>query len=111
MRPVELQRTPCAVLLCCLIVQNCHGAFVPQLLDALDGLKRGVNATDADKARVEELVSALEKQNPNPRSLSSLEINGKWELLYTTSASVLGTNRPPFLRPFGPIYQFIGRER
>jgi len=33
---------------------------------------------------------------------------GKWELIYTTSGSILGTGRPPFLRPIGPIYQFIG---
>jgi hypothetical protein len=31
--------------------------------------------------------------------------SGKWELLYTTSASILGTGRPPLLRPSGPIYQ------
>eukprot|EP00887_Chlorella_sp_A99_P002132 scaffold21.g2132.t1 len=28
-----------------------------------------------------------------------------WELLYTTSDSILGTNKPAFLRPSGPIYQ------
>ena len=33
---------------------------------------------------------------------------GKWELLYTTSQSILGTSRPPFLRPIGPIFQYIG---
>ena len=33
---------------------------------------------------------------------------GKWELIYTTSGSILGTSRPPFLRPIGPIFQFIG---
>ncbi len=36
---------------------------------------------------------------------------GKWELIYTTSGSILGTSRPPFLRPIGPIYQFIGAHR
>ena len=40
-------------------------------------------------------------------------MNGEWELLYTTSASILGANKPWFLRPSGPIYQAIdvGRLR
>lgn len=37
-----------------------------------------------------------------------LPVLGKWELLYTTSDAILGSSKPPFLRPFGPIYQFIG---
>ncbi|CAN0526718.1 unnamed protein product, partial [Laminaria digitata] len=39
------------------------------------------------------------------RSLSSPLINGRWELLYTTSASILSKDKPPALRPCGPIYQ------
>lgn len=32
---------------------------------------------------------------------------GQWELLYTTSDSILGMSKPAFLRPSGPIYQVI----
>lgn len=41
------------------------------------------------------------------RSLASPFINGRWELLYTTSGSIIGKNKPRRLRPFGPIYQVL----
>lgn len=58
--------------------------------------------------QVEQLVKQLEAINPNKGTLSSPLINARWKLLYTTSASILGTSKPPFLRPQGPIYQTIG---
>eukprot|EP00200_Dunaliella_tertiolecta_P003776 CAMPEP_0202337594 /NCGR_PEP_ID=MMETSP1126-20121109/217_1 /ASSEMBLY_ACC=CAM_ASM_000457 /TAXON_ID=3047 /ORGANISM="Dunaliella tertiolecta, Strain CCMP1320" /LENGTH=226 /DNA_ID=CAMNT_0048927823 /DNA_START=61 /DNA_END=741 /DNA_ORIENTATION=+ len=78
-----------------------------ELLAIIKPLKRGVNASDEDKAEVEAACRALEKLNPNPKALSCELINGKWELLYTTSDSILGINKPPPLRPSGPIYQTI----
>ena len=57
--------------------------------------------------QVEQLASELERLNPNKNALSCPLINAKWRLLYTTSASILGTSKPPFLRPIGPIYQTI----
>jgi hypothetical protein len=72
-----------------------------ELLDAIAGLNRGVNATDADRAAVDAAACKLERLTPNPRSLASADINGRWELIYTTSVSILGSNRPPFLRPQG----------
>lgn len=39
------------------------------------------------------------------RSLASPLINGRWELLYTTSESILGKSKPANLQPSGPIYQ------
>jgi hypothetical protein len=71
-----------------------------ELLDAI-GLNRGVNATDADRAAVDAAARKLERLNPNRGSLASAAINGRWELIYTTSVSILGSNRPPFLRPQG----------
>ena len=59
-------------------------------------------------AQVERLAEAVEAVNPNRASLSSPLVNGKWRLLYTTSASILGTSRPPPLRPAGDIFQTIG---
>lgn len=79
-----------------------------ELLDLIGGLARGVNASDADKQQVDELARALERQNPNRKALASPLLSGKWELLYTTSGSILGTSRPAFLRPNGPIHQFLG---
>ncbi len=80
------------------------------LLSSLEGLARGVNATDEQKAEVERLASALEKLNPTPKPLESEYLSGRWRLLYTTSSSILAETRPPFLRPQGPIYQTIGRS-
>jgi len=31
----------------------------------------------------------------------------RWELQYTTSQSILGSSKPAFLRPSGPIYQLL----
>lgn len=59
-------------------------------------------------SKVDELARELERINPTKNVLASPLINAKWELLYTTSSSILGTSRPPFLRPQGKIYQTIG---
>jgi hypothetical protein len=79
-----------------------------QLLEAIKPLNRGAGASAEAQQDIEALVSVLEKQNPTKRPLASDLLNGKWELLYTTSSSILGTSRPPFLRPAGPIYQLLG---
>jgi hypothetical protein len=56
---------------------------------------------------VEKLASKLERANPTKAPLNSPLLNGKWELLYTTSDSILGASKPAFLRPSGPIYQTL----
>ena len=82
-----------------------------ELLAAIEGCERGLRATDDRKRDVDALASALEKLNPNTRALRCDLINGEWELLYTTSASILGANRPWPFRPIGPIYQTIDARR
>ncbi len=67
-----------------------------------------MTATEEDTANVERLATAVEGLNPTAKPLSSPLINGRWELIYTTSSSILGKNKLPFLRPVGPIYQLIG---
>lgn len=78
-----------------------------ELFEKIAPLSRGATATEADKAEVDDLASKLEGLNPTPRPLASSLINGSWELLYTTSASILGLSKPPFLRPSGKIFQVI----
>eukprot|EP00889_Picochlorum_renovo_P004668 jgi/Picre1/31698/NNA_007049.t1 len=62
-----------------------------ELLTSLQGLGRGLKASDEDKERI--------------------NLSAKWKLEYTTSDSILGTKRPPFLRPFGDIFQTIRAEK
>lgn len=79
-----------------------------QLIELISSLNRGVSADSVDQEQVEELVQGLEKINPTKSPLKSPLINGQWELIYTTSAGIVGTKKPPYLRPQGPIYQLIG---
>jgi hypothetical protein len=80
-----------------------------ELMENLKGLGRGADASDEDKERINKLASGLEKMNPTKQVLGPA-LSAKWKLLYTTSDSILGTSRPPFLRPFGDIYQTIDAE-
>lgn len=77
------------------------------LFSTIEGLNRGVNANEEQKEAVDKAARALEQLNPNKQSLSSDQVNGEWELIYTTSASILGTGKLPPFRPWGPIYQTI----
>ena len=83
------------------------------LLRAIAPLNRGASADAAARADVEKKFAALERANPTPNPLTASTgegaplLSGRWRLLYTTSDSILGTSRPPFLRPLGPIYQTI----
>ncbi|XP_066307513.1 probable plastid-lipid-associated protein 4, chloroplastic [Miscanthus floridulus] len=81
-----------------------------ELLDAIAPLDRGAEATPEDKERVEQIVQQLEAVNQVKEPLKSDLLNGKWELLYTTSTSILQPQRPKYLRPFGKIYQAINAD-
>eukprot|EP00475_Leptophrys_vorax_P033262 TRINITY_DN52050_c0_g1_i1.p1 TRINITY_DN52050_c0_g1~~TRINITY_DN52050_c0_g1_i1.p1 ORF type:complete len:264 (+),score=23.53 TRINITY_DN52050_c0_g1_i1:134-925(+) len=85
-------------------------AWKEELLEAIAPLQRGLTATDEDKEAIDELAARLEAINPTRRPLASPLINGKWKLVYTTSDTILGTNKPFFLRPQGPIFQAIDAE-
>ncbi|TVU45477.1 hypothetical protein EJB05_04966 [Eragrostis curvula] len=81
-----------------------------ELLAAIAPLERGAEATPEDKEGVEQIVRQLEAVNQVKEPLKSELLNGKWELLYTTSTSILQPQRPKFLRPFGKIYQAINAD-
>eukprot|EP00798_Chlamydomonas_sp_ICE-L_P002362 gene2362-8670_t len=80
------------------------------LLALIGPLKRGVTATEEDKAAVDKAASVLEKLNPNKKTLSSPLMNGSWELLYTTSATIIGKDKLPPFRPWGKIFQILDAE-
>ncbi|KAK9073936.1 hypothetical protein SSX86_006530 [Deinandra increscens subsp. villosa] len=69
-----------------------------ELLDAIDPLDRGAEASPDDQQAIEQIVRKLEAANPTKEPLKSPLLDGKWELLYTTSQSILQTKRPKFLR-------------
>lgn len=78
-----------------------------QLLDAIAPLDRGAAATPEDQQLVDQIACKLEAMNKVKEPLKSSLLNGKWELLYTTSKSILQTERPKIFRPNGKIYQAI----
>ncbi|XP_027160441.1 probable plastid-lipid-associated protein 4, chloroplastic isoform X1 [Coffea eugenioides] len=78
-----------------------------ELLEAIAALDRGAEATAEDQERVDQIARKLEAVNKVKEPLKSSLLNGKWELLYTTSKSVLQPQRPKLLRPNGKMYQAI----
>ncbi|MCO5552298.1 hypothetical protein L7F22_005810 [Adiantum nelumboides] len=81
-----------------------------ELLEAIAPLDRGADASPDDQARVDMIAQNLEKLSSVKDTVTSTLINGKWELLYTTSETILKKQRPKLLRPRGPIYQAINND-
>ncbi|KAK4757513.1 hypothetical protein SAY87_018814 [Trapa incisa] len=73
-------------------------ALKEELLDAIAPLDRGAEASPEDRERVDEIARKLEAASRTKAPLKSPFLNGKWELIYTTSESILQTKRPKFLR-------------
>ncbi|KAJ1435003.1 Plastid lipid-associated protein/fibrillin conserved domain [Sesbania bispinosa] len=69
-----------------------------ELLEAIAPLDRGADATPEDQQRVDQIARKLEAVNPRKEPLKSNLLDGKWELIYTTSQSILQTKRPKLLR-------------
>ncbi|MBA0726945.1 hypothetical protein Golax_002735 [Gossypium laxum] len=60
-----------------------------ELFDAIAPLDRGAEAAPEDQQRVDQIALELEALNEIKEPLKSNLLNGKWELLYTTSQSLL----------------------
>ena len=84
-------------------VEDMKGA----LLSKISTVERGAVATEEDKEEIDALARNVENTQKRRNALESKFINGKWELMYTTSASILGLSKPKLFRPSGPIYQTI----
>ncbi|TKY71335.1 plastid-lipid-associated protein 4 [Spatholobus suberectus] len=69
-----------------------------ELLEAIAPLDRGADATPQDQQTVDQIARKLEAVNPIKEPLKSNLLDGKWELIYTTSQSILQTKRPKLLR-------------
>ncbi|XP_031491509.1 probable plastid-lipid-associated protein 4, chloroplastic isoform X2 [Nymphaea colorata] len=85
-------------------------ALKEELLEAIAPLDRGAQATEEDQKRVDQIARELESDNMIKEPLKSDLLNGKWELIYTTSSSILARQRPKLLRPNGKIYQAINSD-
>jgi hypothetical protein len=59
----------------------------------------------AEQADMVSLIKRLEPLSPITDPLTAPQLNGRWQLVYTTSASILGINK--LVRPVGPIHQTL----
>eukprot|EP00439_Symbiodinium_sp_Y106_P046159 s843_g5.t2 len=82
-----------------------------ELLAAVEASQRGVD--EAQNDRIGGLFAELEALNPTAEPLTSSQLKGDWELLWTTSSAILGLGRPPFFRPVEdrPILQYLDPAR
>ena len=81
------------------------------LLDAIAPTGRGLTASSEQKADILAKAARLEDRNPTPAPLQSPHLlNGDWQLLYTTSAELLGIDRVPLIA-LGDIYQCLRLEQ
>ncbi|KAH9751944.1 PAP fibrillin domain-containing protein [Citrus sinensis] len=74
-------------------------SFKEELFQAIKPLDRGAEASPEDQARVDQIARKLEAVNDIKEPLKSNLLNGKWELLYTTSQSLLQTKATANLVP------------
>jgi hypothetical protein len=79
-----------------------------QLLAEIATKDRGILATPTEKQAILATVTALESRNPHPRPLTTAIdlLAGDWRLLYTSSQSLLGIDKFPFVK-LGTIYQCL----
>ncbi|EPS71723.1 hypothetical protein M569_03036, partial [Genlisea aurea] len=73
-------------------------AIKEELLEAIAPIDGGADATPEDQQKINTIVEKLEAFNPTKKPLKSELLNGKWELIYTTSESILQRKRPKALR-------------
>ena len=95
LRSPEMQRTQ---------LEGLRLKLKSDLLLRVAPLDRGAAAPRAAKLDVEALVAALAEVNPTPQPAMSSLSDGRWNVVYTTSAQMLGLRLPDFLRPSGPLY-------
>eukprot|EP00971_Amphidinium_carterae_P072545 1434852-Amphidinium_carterae.1 len=115
--------TPCRLLpgaVTLLVVLDQHAVFFSpfgneksRLLELIDGTQRGLRAESGRREEILQAFEALERCNPTGMPLASPLLEGEWELLWTTSESILGANRPFFLRPRqdSPILQYLNPSK
>ena len=84
-------------------------AVKAELMTAIASTRLGRSVASDRRAqeKIDAIVRRLEALNPTPVPVESAELGAVWKLVYTTSASILGTSRPPPLRPNDEIFQSV----
>ncbi|XP_057494467.1 uncharacterized protein LOC130779714 isoform X2 [Actinidia eriantha] len=67
-----------------------------ELLQAIEPLDRGADASPEDQQRIDEITRKLEAVNPTKEPLKSDFLNFKWELICTISSSIMQTQTQNF---------------
>jgi hypothetical protein len=78
-----------------------------ELMEAIAPVQRGLRASVTEQLAIQAAIARLEENNPTPNPLQAdAQLEGDWQLLYTTSQELLNIDRVP-LASLGPIYQSI----
>ncbi len=79
-----------------------------KLIAAIANKNRGILATEIEQQVILAEIATLESRNPHPRPLTTAIdlLAGDWQLLYTSSQSLLGIDKFPLVQ-LGTIYQCI----
>ncbi|MGF1523569.1 MAG: PAP/fibrillin family protein [Leptolyngbyaceae cyanobacterium] len=78
-----------------------------ELLQAIAATNRGLLASESDQQAIQTLAARLEARTHNSQPLEAKDqLEGIWQLLYTTSRELLGFDRIPLYR-LGQIYQCV----
>lgn len=81
-------------------------SYKSELIKLAKELERGAVDDSIKQSRIDGLAQKLEQVNPLPEPLASPLLSGRWELLYTTSRSILQLDKKRS-KPEGPIYQTL----
>jgi PAP_fibrillin len=77
-----------------------------KLLELIADCNRGIKSTATEQVAIAAAIAQLEERNPIAHPLAAPQLEGDWQLLYTTSRELLGLDRIPLLN-LGAIYQSI----
>lgn len=82
--------------------------FKDALLERVSSLNFGRKVADSpkDQKEIEELTRQVEATNKSSNPAADPNLSAKWNMVYTTSTSILRTGLPNFLQPY-KISQFI----
>uniref|UniRef100_A0A7S2ZQH8 Plastid lipid-associated protein/fibrillin conserved domain-containing protein n=1 Tax=Rhodosorus marinus TaxID=101924 RepID=A0A7S2ZQH8_9RHOD len=95
-------------------VSQSRSDLTTQLLEISAVTNRGQTASAEQKSLIEDIVASLEADNPNPAPVETDAIDGRWNLIYSSTPfykvnPLLATTASPFLE-VGQVRQTISME-